>query len=105
MCIDTGICDGTTKVSMSTLRHRYSILKVLLGQAKIHNIYLAVVIEFANAKVGGLDITMDESTRMDILNAIEHLNQQGYNQIERQMVASFLLDHLQVVSQQFHDYE
>ena len=70
MSIDTSIGDRTSEVSVTPLRYWNPILKMFLGQPKINNINFAILIEFANTEIGWLDISVNKSTRMDILDAI-----------------------------------
>ena len=76
MCIYAGIGHSSIEVLNILIRwYWYTILKMLEGKAKIDNKYLAVLITFANAEIGWLDVAMDITMLMYILDAVQHLNQ------------------------------
>jgi hypothetical protein len=78
---------------------------MFFGQSKVYNENFSANISFADDKIGGFNISVDETPRVHIVDAIQHLNQDCDGEIYGQHVALLFFDGCQVSTQQFHDNE
>lgn len=62
---------------MLSLRDWHVVLQMLFGKAEVYDENHGALLSFTDYEIGGLDITMNESSLVDVVNAVKHLHNQS----------------------------
>jgi len=102
--VQGGEAHSSSEVSLLSLLHRVLlIIQMLLGQPKIDDEDLLEIL--AQHKVRSLNVPVYETSVMDFLYSLQHLNEQLYCNIQTIMRLQVLAHFCQVVAQQVHHDE
>ena len=78
---------------------------MLFGEAEVDNIYLTTVLVFSYDEICGLDVSVDEALRMNVVDAVKHLHEKCHCKVQCQHTSLLLLYCGQILTKETHDYE
>lgn len=106
MSVETGVASSAGEALVEPDGNVMEIPRVAipLGQAKVNQINVFLVITKAHHKVIGLDITMDKVLVVDVLDPLDHLVSQHQDSLETKPSVAQVEEVLQTMSKQVHDH-